>query len=128
MPTGSKKRTWRDVLKSVVLGSPEKRKSEAVSDDLPPLPADQIPQSRPTKRRRTQTLLQKMGKGEERDLFAMVRGEKGVRETPSTIPVYARGVPLEMGEVTYHLPETRTQGDVMDVDEPKIELGLPMKK
>ncbi|EHK39977.1 hypothetical protein TRIATDRAFT_152892 [Trichoderma atroviride IMI 206040] len=128
VPTASKKRTWRDVLKSVVLGSPEKRKSEAISDDLPPLPADQIPQSRPTKRRRTQTLLEKMGKGEERDLFAMARGEKGIRETPSTVPVYARGVPLAMGEVTYHLPETRTQGDAMDVDEPKIELGLPMKR
>ncbi|KAK1254583.1 hypothetical protein MKX08_008578 [Trichoderma sp. CBMAI-0020] len=127
-PTGSKKRTWRDVLKSVVLGSPEKRKSEAISDDLPPLPADQIPQSRPAKRRRTQTLLQKMGKDEERDLSAMARGEKGIRETPSTVPVYAQGVPLEMGEVTYHLPETRTRGDAMDVDEPKIELGLPMKR
>lgn len=128
MPTGSKKRTWRDVLKSVVLGSPEKRKSEAISDDLPSLPADQIPQSRPTKRRRTQTLLQNMGKDEERDLFAMARGEKGIRETPGTVPIYARGMPLEMGEVTYYLPDMRIQGDVMDVDEPKIELGLPMKR
>ncbi|PNP48068.1 hypothetical protein TGAMA5MH_00725 [Trichoderma gamsii] len=128
-PTGSRKRTWKDVLKSVVLGSPKKRKLEAISDDLPPLPADQIPQSRPSKRRRTQTLLQKMGKDEERDLFAVARGEKGVRETPSTVPTYARAVPLEMGEVTYYIPDRRVQGDdAMDVDEPQIEIGLPMKR
>lgn len=71
-----------------------------------------------------------MGKDdEERDLFAMARGEKGIRETPSTVPIYARGKALEMGEVTYYIPDARIQGDdVMDVDEPKIELGLPMKK
>lgn len=70
-----------------------------------------------------------MGKDEDRDLFAMARGEKGIREAPSTVPIYARGMPLEMGEVTYYIPDTRIQGDdVMDVDEPKIELGLPTKK
>jgi hypothetical protein len=70
-----------------------------------------------------------MGKDEERDLFAMARGEKGTREMPSTVPTYARGMPLEMGEVTYYIPDRRIQGDdVMDVDEPKIEIGLPMKR
>lgn len=129
VPAGSKKRTWRDVLKSVVLGSPAKRKAEAISGDLPPLEADEIPQSRLTKRRRTQTLLEKMDKDEERDLFAIARGEKGIREAPNTVPTYARGMPLKVGEVTYYIPDARIHGgDMMDIDEPRIELGLPMNK
>ncbi|PTB37813.1 hypothetical protein M441DRAFT_447892 [Trichoderma asperellum CBS 433.97] len=130
-PPGSKKHTWRDTLKTAVLGSPEKRKSEAISDDLPSLPANQIPQSRPAKRRHTRTFLRKMGKDEEeRDLFAIARGEKGIRETPGTVPICtARRMALEEGEVTYYIPETRIwEVDMMEIDEPRIELGLPMKK
>jgi hypothetical protein len=70
-----------------------------------------------------------MGKDEDRDLFAIAGGERGIRETPCTVPIYARGERfLEMGEVTYYIPDTRIQGDdTMDVEEPKIEIGLPMK-
>ncbi|KAL7927182.1 hypothetical protein ACQKWADRAFT_327108 [Trichoderma austrokoningii] len=122
-PARSKKRTWKDAFKRVVFGSSTKRKAEAISDDLPPLPADQIPQSQPTKKRRTQTLLQRMVEDEERDLFAVARGGTGIRETPCTVPIsYTRAKHLERGEVTYYIP------DVMDVDGPKIELGVPMKK
>ncbi|KAL6891936.1 hypothetical protein GGI43DRAFT_430354 [Trichoderma evansii] len=129
-PPGSKKYIWGDALKTAVFGPPPKRKSEVISDDLPSLLANQIPQSRPAKRRRrgTQTSVRKMGEHEERDLFAIARGEKGIRETSNTIPIYARSMPLEMGEVTYYIPDGKVQGDAMEVDEPKIELGLPIKK
>lgn len=70
-----------------------------------------------------------MGEHKERDLFAIARGEKGIREAPNTVPIYGRGMPLEMGEVTYYIPDMKIQGDdVMEVDEPKIELGLPLKR
>lgn len=72
-----------------------------------------------------------MGKDEEeRDLFAIARGEKGIRETPGTVPICtARRMALEEGEVTYYIPETRIwEVDMMEIDEPRIELGLPMKK
>lgn len=70
-----------------------------------------------------------MGEHEKRDLFAIARGEKGIRESPTTVHIYARRMPLEAGEVTYYVPGTRVlENDMMEVDEPKIEIGLPAKK
>jgi hypothetical protein len=75
-----------------------------------------------------------MGEEGEHDLFAIARGEKGIRGKPHTVPIYARKRSLEMGEVTYYIPETKIWGngaseeDTMEVDEPKIEYGLPMKR
>ncbi|KAM0246473.1 hypothetical protein ACHAQJ_010204 [Trichoderma viride] len=133
----SKKRTWGDALKTAVFGSPAKRKHDAISDadlDLSSLPLSQIPQSRPTKRRCTRSLLPERGEQGEHDLFVVVGGEKGIRERPNTVPIHARNTSLDMGKVTYYIPETKIRGEgvgdgyMMEVDEPKIEYGLPTKR
>ncbi|KAL7793250.1 hypothetical protein V8C37DRAFT_402047 [Trichoderma ceciliae] len=128
---GSRKRTWGGALKTAVFGPPAKRRLDAVSDadlDLSTLPLHAIPQSRPAKRRRTGGSLRRIDKEEEHDLLAIARGERGAREKPNVIPIHSRRTAMETGEVTYYIPEARVRGkgaDMMEVDEPMIEYGMP---
>lgn len=69
---------------------------------------------------------------QERDLFAIARGEKKSRREPNIITTESQSSSLEEGQITFYIPETRMQGEgclgeVMEVDEPMVEYIKPAK-
>ncbi|KAL6816503.1 hypothetical protein J3E69DRAFT_375188 [Trichoderma sp. SZMC 28015] len=130
----SRKRTWGDVIKEAVFGSPTIPDGRVVVSDeefgLPPVPRHLIPRSRPAKRRRIVGPQREVE--EERNLFAIARGEKKPRREPNIFTMESQSSSLEAGQITFYIPETRIQGegrlgDVMEVDEPMVEYVKPAK-
>ncbi|KAL7906191.1 hypothetical protein GGI35DRAFT_488000 [Trichoderma velutinum] len=112
--------------------APPSRKRTWGEFGLPSVPLHLIPQSRPAKRRRIQGPQREVKEQQERDLFAIARGEKEARTKSNVITIYSRSSSLDAGQVTFHIPETRMQGegrlgDVMEVDELMIEYVIPAK-
>ncbi|UKZ75918.1 hypothetical protein TrVFT333_003614 [Trichoderma virens FT-333] len=132
----SRKRTWGGALKEALFGSfANANEPVAASDEdfgLSSVPRHLIPQSRPAKRRRITEPLRSAGEEQERDLFAIARGEKKHRTKSNVLTIYSRSMSLEAGQVTFYFPEARIQGeggvgDGMEVDEPMIEYVMPGK-
>ncbi|KAF3060408.1 hypothetical protein CFAM422_011217 [Trichoderma lentiforme] len=133
----SRKRTWGGFLKEALFGSPTIPDGRvAVSDEafgLPPVPRHLIPRSRPNKRRRIVGPQREVGEEQERDLFAIARGEKKTGREPNIFTMESQSSSLEAGQITFYIPETRVQGegrlgDVMEVDEPMVEYVKPAKE
>ncbi|QYS96590.1 hypothetical protein H0G86_003829 [Trichoderma simmonsii] len=132
----SRKRTWGGLLKEVLFGSPTITDARVSAPDeefgLPPVPRHLIPRSRPAKRRRIVGPQREVGEEQERDLFAIARGEKKTRREPNIFTMESQSSSLEAGQITFYIPETRIQGegrlgDVMEVDEPMLEYVKPAK-
>ncbi|KAJ4862368.1 hypothetical protein T069G_03322 [Trichoderma breve] len=130
----SRKRTWGGFLKEAFFGTPTitDRRVAASAEEfgLPPVPRHLIPRSRPAKRRRIVGPQREVE--EERDLFAIARGEKNSRREPNIFTIESQSSSLEEGQITFYIPETRMQGegrlgDVMGVDEPMVEYVKPAK-
>ncbi|KAK4064616.1 hypothetical protein Trihar35433_8133 [Trichoderma harzianum] len=131
----SRKRTWGGLLKAL-FGSPTITDARVSAPDeefgLPPVPRHLIPRSRPAKRRRIVGPQREVGEEQERDLFAIARGEKKTRREPNIFTMESQSSSLEAGQITFYIPETRIQGegrlgDVMEVDEPMLEYVKPAK-
>ncbi|OPB37847.1 hypothetical protein A0O28_0101310 [Trichoderma guizhouense] len=130
----SRKRTWGDVFKEALFGSPtitdRRVAASAEGFGLPSVPRHLIPRSRPAKRRRIVGPQREVE--EERDLSAIVTGEKKPRREPNIFTMESQSSSLEAGQITFYIPETRIQGegrlgDVMEVDEPMVEYVRPAK-
>ncbi|KAL6794366.1 hypothetical protein J3E68DRAFT_427846 [Trichoderma sp. SZMC 28012] len=131
----SRKRTWGGFLKEALFGTPTFTDRRVVVSDeefgLPPVPRHLVPRSRPAKRRRI-VGPQREVEEQERDLFAIARGEKKPRREPNIFTMESQSSSLEEGQITFYIPETRMQSegrleDVMEVDEPMIEYVKPAK-
>ncbi|KAL7961142.1 hypothetical protein V8C34DRAFT_320354 [Trichoderma compactum] len=130
-----RKRTWGDVFKQVLFGSSTTANEPAVSDEafgLPHVPRHLIPRSRPAKRRRIMGPPREVRDEQERDIFAIARGDKETRKEPNIMRMECWNPSLVAGQITFYIPETRMQGegrleDVMEVDEPMVEYVKPVK-
>ncbi|KAL6837029.1 hypothetical protein V8C40DRAFT_279046 [Trichoderma camerunense] len=132
----SRKRTWGDDIKEAIFGSPTITDARVSAPDeefgLPPVPRHLIPRSRPAKRRRIMGPQREAREEQERDIFAIARGEKKTRREPNIFTMESQSSSLEEGQITFYIPETRMQGegrleDVMEVDEPMVEYVKPAK-
>ncbi|KKP04839.1 hypothetical protein THAR02_03017 [Trichoderma harzianum] len=132
----SRKRTWGDVIKEAVFGSPTIPDGRVVVADeafgLPDVPRHLIPRSRPAKRRRIAGPQREVREEQERGIFAIARGEEEYRTEPHVMTTNSWSSSLEAGQITFYMPETRMQdegdlGDVMEVDEPMVEYVKPAK-
>ncbi|TFB02536.1 hypothetical protein CCMA1212_005062 [Trichoderma ghanense] len=131
----ARKRTWGDVLKEAVFGSPStKPTAGGVSHhfELPPVPEHLIPESRSAKRQRTEGPLRKLGEEQKPDLFAIARGETGMPAKPA-VPVQYQGTYSKAGQIMYRIPDPKIQrkggvGSLMEGDGPAIEYMVPVKR
>ncbi|PNP55262.1 hypothetical protein THARTR1_04404 [Trichoderma harzianum] len=130
-----RKRTWGDVVKEALFGSStaanEPAAASAENFGLPSVPRHLVPRSRPAKRRRIMGPPREV-REEERDIFAIARGEKETRTEPHIMTINSWSSSPEAGQVTFYIPETRMQGegrlgDGMEVDEPMVEYVKPVK-
>ncbi|KAL7945140.1 hypothetical protein V8C42DRAFT_358170 [Trichoderma barbatum] len=133
----SRKRTWGGALKEALFGSSTNSDGPVAASDedfgLSSVPQHLIPQSRPAKRRRITGPLPVVGEQQERDLFAIARGENETRTEPNVITIYSQTTSLEAGQITFHMSETGVQGKggvdgLREVDEPMIEYVMPAKR
>ncbi|KAL7791698.1 hypothetical protein V8C43DRAFT_322399 [Trichoderma afarasin] len=132
----SRKRTWGDVIKDAVFGTPTITDARVSAPDeefgLPPVPRHLVPRSRPAKRRRIVGPQREVREEQERDIFAIARSEKKTHVEPNIITTKSQSSSLEEGQITFYIPETRMQGEgclgeVMEVDEPMVEYIKPAK-
>lgn len=73
-----------------------------------------------------------MGEEQERDIFAIAKGEKKTRREPNIMTMESQSSSLEAGQITFYIPEMMMQdegrlGDVIEVDEPMVEYVKPVK-
>ncbi|KAK0757687.1 hypothetical protein N5P37_009701 [Trichoderma harzianum] len=132
----SRKRTWGGFLKEALFGTPTivdgRVAASAEEFGLPDVPRHLIPRSRPAKRRRIVGPQREVGEEQERDLFAIARGEKKTRREPNIFTMESQSSSLEAGQITFYIPETRIQGEGrlgdVEVDKPMVEYLKPAKR